>query len=86
MSKQKNICLSGNNSTLQPTAQSSEMDYITSLQIAEITGKQHSNIMRDIRKFLKYTTFLAPKNTNLAQFANCAKSTQQKKQKKIVIT
>ncbi|MCM1079719.1 MAG: phage regulatory protein/antirepressor Ant [Bacteroidales bacterium] len=29
------------------------MDYITSLQIAEITGKQHSNIMRDIRNLLE---------------------------------
>ena len=53
MSKQKNICLSGNNSTLQPTGQSSEMDYITSLQVAEITGKEHKNIMRDIRNLLE---------------------------------
>lgn len=53
MSKRENICLSGNNSTLQPTAQSSEMDYITSLQVAEITGKEHKNIMRDIRNLLE---------------------------------
>lgn len=53
MSKRENICLSGKYSTQQTTAQSSEMDYITSLQVAEITGKQHSNIMRDIRNLLE---------------------------------
>lgn len=38
---------------LPDTVLSSEMDYITSLQIAEITGKQHSNVMRDIRNLLE---------------------------------
>jgi len=68
MSKQKNICLSGNNSTLQPTAQSSEMDYITSLQIAEITGKQHSNIMRDIRNLLEQLEDRAAFNFELGTY------------------
>lgn len=35
------------------TVQSSEMDYITSLQISELTGKQHAHIMRDIRNLLE---------------------------------
>lgn len=38
---------------LSNTARSSEMDYITSLQIAEITGKQHAHVMRDIRSLLE---------------------------------
>lgn len=35
------------------TVQSSDMDYITSLQISELTGKQHAHIMRDIRNLLE---------------------------------
>lgn len=58
MSKRENICLSGNNSTLQPTAQSSEMDYITSLQIAEdttvagffLTVKNHKKVFENLCK------------------------------------
>lgn len=53
MSDKSNICLPGNNSTLRATAKSSEMDFITSLQVAEITGRLHSNVMRDIRNLLK---------------------------------
>ena len=49
MSKRENICLSGNNSTLQATGKSSDMDYMTSLQIAEITGKQHKDVLEAIR-------------------------------------
>lgn len=45
--------LNGNNVLISSTAQSSEMDYITSLQVAELTGKQHSNVMRDIRNLLE---------------------------------
>lgn len=52
MSNQASICLSGNSSTLQTTVQSSEMDYMTSLQIAEITGKRHDAVLRDIRNLL----------------------------------
>lgn len=49
MSNQENICLSGNNSTQQTTAQPSDMGYMTSLQIAEITGKQHKDVLEAIR-------------------------------------
>lgn len=52
MSNQSNICLLGNNSTLHATAQSSEMDYLTSLQIAELTAKRHDAVLRDIRNLL----------------------------------
>lgn len=49
MSNQQNICLSGNNSTLRATAKSSDMDCMTSLQIAEIAGKQHKDVLEAIR-------------------------------------
>ncbi len=49
MSNQENICLLGNNSTLQATAQPSDMGYMTSLQIAEVTGKQHKDVLEAIR-------------------------------------
>lgn len=45
--------LDGNNILVSSTDQSAEMDYVTSLQIAEITGKRHSDIMRDIRNLLE---------------------------------
>lgn len=47
-----NTCLSVNNSSLQAPAQSSEMDYMTSLQVAELTGKRHDAVLRDIRNLL----------------------------------
>lgn len=49
MSNQKNICLSGNNGTLRATGKSSDMDYMTSLQISEVTGKQHKDVLEAIR-------------------------------------
>lgn len=45
--------LDGNNILVSSTDQSAEMDYVTSLQIAEITGKRHADIMRDIRNLLE---------------------------------
>lgn len=43
------IYLNGNNSTAQVTVRSSEMDHITSLEIAELTGKLHKDVLEAIR-------------------------------------
>lgn len=50
------------------TGQSSEMDYITSIQIAEITGKQHSNVLRDIRNLLEQVEDRAAFNFELGVY------------------
>ena len=57
-----------NNSSIMMTGQSSEMDYITSIQIAEITGKQHSNVLRDIRNLLEQVEDRAAFNFELGVY------------------